>query len=196
MTSRFSLHVQNWKDCQECGLGQQRNRICLARGSVPADILFVGEAPGDSENVIGQPFVGPAGKLLDQIVRLSVPMVGFGGDGPIYRVAYTNLVACLPRYDGSFDEPDADDIKACSPRLKEFVGIVRPRLIVAVGALAASYLTGGTKHQIKFKEPIRTITITHPSAVLRANITQRELMIQRAVATVATAVDDMEAPTE
>ena len=187
MTSRFSLHVQNWKDCQECGLGQQRNRICLARGSVPADILFVGEAPGDSENVIGQPFVGPAGKLLDQIVRLSV------GD---YRTAYTNLVACLPRYDGALDEPDADDIKACSPRLKEFVEIVRPRLIVAVGALAASYLTGGTKHQIKFKEPIRTITITHPSAVLRANITQRELMIQRAVATVATAVDDMEAPTE
>src|SRR4051812_28157858 len=94
-------HVQRWKDCQRCPLGQQRGRICLTRackagdqpgaygGRLPCDVLFIGEAPGSSEDALGLPFVGPAGDLLDQIKQRALP--------PETSCAFTNLVACYPR---------------------------------------------------------------------------------------------------
>jgi DNA polymerase len=67
--SRWSEHVERWKDCMACGLCRQRYRICLGRGTVPCDVLFIGEAPGAVENAQGLPFVGPAGQLLDHSAR-------------------------------------------------------------------------------------------------------------------------------
>src|SRR3954471_2435855 len=82
-------HVARWRDCTRCPLSQQRSNIVLARGQVPCDVLFVGEAPGASEDALAQPFCGPAGHLLDQIVERALP--------PIVSYAMTNLVCCFPR---------------------------------------------------------------------------------------------------
>jgi len=126
-------HVDKWKDCQRCPLAQQRGNICLARGTLPAAVLFVGEAPGSSEDTLGLPFVGPAGQLLDQIIERALPT------GTSY--ALTNLVACYPREAKSRgdNEPERGEILECRPRLIEFVNIARPKLIVLVGNLTDHY---------------------------------------------------------
>ena len=77
MTSSFQQHREKWRDCQSCLLNKCRNRVVMARGKLPSPILFIGEAPGESENVVGLPFVGPAGRLLDY------PSVILPGDIPI-----------------------------------------------------------------------------------------------------------------
>lgn len=132
--SNWQLHVEKWRDCSECTLCTQRNRIVLGRGQVPADVVFVGEAPGDSEDVIGQPFVGPAGKLLDEVIRLAV-----AGRERTLRLAFTNLVCCFPKEAKQTDnhQPAYEEIKACAPRLGEFIEVVaRPEMVVCVGDLA------------------------------------------------------------
>lgn len=123
-------HVNKWKDCQKCPLGKQRFRICLARGVVPCDVLFVGQGPGASEDAVGEPFKGPAGEKLDQVIERAL-------DSSV-RVALTNLVCCFPREAKAAgnEEPEWDEVVDCRPRLVEFANIAQPRLVVCVGALA------------------------------------------------------------
>jgi uracil-DNA glycosylase family 4 len=154
--------------------------VVLARGAVPADILFCGEAPGASEDILGKPFCGPAGKLLDYIIETAI-------DGQ-YDYALTNLIACIPLgEDGEKTaQPSEESIKACAPRLLEFVKMCRPRLIVLVGALAAKYA--------KDFGQVKTIQIVHPAAILRADISTRGLAIQRAIVQLEDALVDGMSP--
>lgn len=140
----WGTHVAKWKDCQACPLCEQRFRICLARGTVPCDVLFIGEAPGSVENDLGLPFKGPAGNLLDQIIeralgclRIQTPTGGV----PVTH-ALTNLVCCFPAEAkaAGTNEPRAVEILACRPRLVEFANIAQPRLVVCVGSLATKYV--------------------------------------------------------
>lgn len=174
----FQKHVAEWKDCQRCPLAKQRDRICLARGKIGCDILLVGEAPGDSENAIGQPFVGPAGRELDGWVEAAF-------DGK-YRLLMTNLVACYPREakQAKVNEPTAAEIKACEPRLRDLIKIAKPKMIVAVGQLADKYLK-------KMNLGIPLTAIIHPAAVLRATVVQQGLLAQKAVVTMRSAVKDL-----
>jgi len=87
----YQRFVSRWGDCRKCILCRSRSRIVLARGRVPADVLLVGEAPGESENVIGSPFTGPAGHLLDQIVKHALR------GRPALSCCFTNLICCIPR---------------------------------------------------------------------------------------------------
>lgn len=168
-------HVARWRDCTDCPLCQQRDRICLARGSIPADVCFIGEAPGASEDALGQPFVGPAGKLLDQIIERSLP--------PNVRYALTNLVACFPAKLLGYNEPEHDEILACRSRLVEFVNIARPRMIVCVGLLATQYVP---------REPnMRYVDIVHPAAVLRMPLAQQQMAVQKSVVVLRNAVEDV-----
>lgn len=191
-TSPFMQHYQLWHACTKCGLCEGRQKVVLARGRVPADILFIGEAPGQSEDVLGRPFVGPAGKLLDQIVASALD-----GPSPEWQkrgVAFTNLVACIPLgEDGDkVKEPEPADIMACQSRLEQFVQVCKPKLAVLVGALAskwvnkqrASYGLGDT----------RLVDIIHPAAILRANIVQRGLMVQRCIVALANAAEELQRP--
>ncbi len=84
----YTNYRAKWKDCQRCKSSNSRTEIVLARGKVPAPILFIGEAPGASEDALGKPFIGPAGKVLDDIITVAL-------DGQ-YDYALTNLVACYP----------------------------------------------------------------------------------------------------
>lgn len=198
MASQWQEFVARYKNgCGSSICGKAR-RICLARGSVPAEVVFIGEAPGESENSLGKPFAGPAGHLLDRIIKESI--------GSTRTYVLTNLVGCIPREeDGNKAvEPEKKDIEACSIRLRDFVRICRPRLIVLVGALAKRHITGASQFRLD-EEPeqpewiaegdsLRFAEIIHPAAILRANVTQRGLAIQRSIVTINSALDDLDQP--
>lgn len=192
--TRFELHVSRWKDCTSCPLHEGRTHVVFARGSIPCDVLFIGEAPGVSEDALGQPFVGPAGKLLDGIIRQAI------GDK---SYALTNLVGCYPKEekDAGTNEPPNVAIKACSKRLKEFVRMCEPNLIVLVGKLAKRHVYGAAQFRLddEAEQPewipegkfLNFVELVHPAAILRGNIAQRGLMLQRAVVTLSNAVDEI-----
>lgn len=179
--SLYAQHVQRWK--AGCGSDQcGGKKVVLARGQVPCDVLFVGEAPGPSENVVGQPFIGPAGRLLDEIIRQAT------ADLPTkFRFAFTNVVGCMPAHQESvkkFDEPDDEQVEDCTPRLLEFIGLAKPRLLVMVGKTAADWLTAGYKHSIPHGVP-NTLGMMHPAAILRGNEAQKTMSVQRCVINLA-----------
>ena len=167
-------HVARWRECQKCPLGHQRKHICLGRGVTPADVIFVGEAPGQSEDDLGLPFKGPAGQLLDKIIARALPAD--------CRYALTNLVACFPRYAKmeGINEPERDEIAACRPRLVEFVRLCRPRLIVCVGALARRNIFGAAMFRLddEAAQPewipdgkyLEFTDIIHPAAILKSDM--------------------------
>lgn len=176
MGTTWLEHVAKWRDCKLCPLCHQRDRIVLAKGVLPADVVVVGEAPGASENVIGLPFVGPAGRLLEQIVERAVPST--------VPVAYCNLVACFPaeaKARGD-NEPTHKEIVACRPRLEEFIHLCNPRLIVCVGGLAAGYVRRETFEGVRFTD------IDHPAFILRMPLAQKGMAVQRAIVVVRNAV--------
>lgn len=169
----------------------------LARGQLPADVLFIGEAPGESEDVLGKPFVGPAGRLLDDIVRRSVGVLNVRrvteGKAP-FRMAFTNLVGCIPRDPedgGKSSEPDSDSIRCCGERLQEMLTIASPRVIVCVGSMSRDWLKRGYRNPVEVPRDITMLDITHPAAILRANVSVRSIMAQRCVVTLIDALEDM-----
>lgn len=183
----WTEHVARWKDCQKCPLGKQRDRICLGRGTVPCDVLMIGEAPGASEDALGQPFVGPAGQLLDQIIERALSSWQVPGtEGPDYNsvtVAFTNLVCCFPRESKQRgeNEPSSIEIRACEERLVEFVNIVRPRLIVCVGKLASDW--------IDHNDTIKCVDVRHPAYILLMPLAQRQMEVQRSIVIICNAVE-------
>jgi uracil-DNA glycosylase family 4 len=185
----YQAHKRRWGQCTACPLWKTRKHVVLARGVVPADILFCGEAPGDSEDVLAQPFIGPAGHLLDRIVRIAIPAnLGF-------RLAYTNLVACIPVKTKDSHEPTRLSMDKCRPRLVEFVAeVAQPRLLVLVGKLAKSEIVGqadfGECEWLRGKW-LGFCDIVHPSAILQAKEAERGPMIKRAVVVLEQAVGDL-----
>lgn len=196
----LKTHIEKWKDCTECPLSKQRDRIVLGRGAIPCDVLFVGEAPGPSEDAIGEPFRGLAGLILDNdsqhrpgIVQHALPCHQESGrwvmDIPI---AYCNLVCCFPREaKGRGDnEPEENEILACRPRLQEFITIAKPKLIVCVGSLASDYI----EHDAygKHATGAKIVDIIHPAATLgkRMPQSQKQQAIDRAIVVVRSAWED------
>lgn len=197
--SPWRRHVLEWEDCMRCPLSQVRQKVVLARGKLPCDVLFVGEAPGQSEDALGVPFVGPAGHLLDRLIAEAFEdvVLDAGGitendvsDGRPIRCAFTNVVACIPRGQLAGDKlgqpPDAA-LLACQPRLVEMVELAQPRLLVAVGKLAADWTAPGLKRSPKFARAVRRVEVIHPAAILRAPEAARGLMERRNVETLRTA---------
>ncbi len=177
----YQRHKKQWSNCKGCLLYKHRKRVVLARGKIPAEILFIGEAPGASEDVLGRPFVGPAGKLLDRIIDRAI-------DGQ-HDYALTNLVACIPKEDGKkAGEPPEEAIEACASRLLEFSKICDPLVTICVGRLAAKWVPG-----ILTEENITEVfvEIIHPAAILRMDVSQQGLAVQRAIVTIEDAVVDL-----
>jgi uracil-DNA glycosylase family 4 len=198
--SLFTDHCNKWAGGCGAEICDRARTKCFCRGDLPCDILFVGEAPGESENVLAKPFVGPAGKLLDDMIRRA--------SLPSLRIAFTNLVLCIPRGDDGkkAGEPSLEDIRACAPRLVEFVGIAKPKLIVCVGSLARDHLdsrmlgnvwksrprAAGEKR--KPESPFREIPrvhITHPAAILRGKTAQQSLQIRTCIVTIQNSVEEV-----
>jgi len=172
VTSEYQRCVDEWRNCDRCLLCNKRNNVVQARGTIPCRVLFVGESPGDSEDVLGRPFVGPAGRLLDYVVEQSL--------GDKYPVAMINLVGCIPRDESNAKgEPPKEAIVSCRPRLQRIMELCDPSLIVAVGLLSL-------KHAPKMDD-VMTVSITHPAAILRMDVSQQALAIKRCVITVESA---------
>jgi len=146
-------------------------------------VLFIGEAPGLSEDAIGQPFVGPAGELLDHVIAKSL------GD---LTWCLTNLVMCAPYGENNrkLAEPDMEHVDACKPRLEYFARIVEPKLIVTVGKCAMEYCNPMYRDHVKLPL-VPIITITHPAAIIRSPIVGQSLAIQRCITTLRSAVSDL-----
>lgn len=181
----FRQHLLDWKNCDKCELSQERKKLVFSRGTIPCYVLFIGEAPGDSENLLGVPFIGPAGNLLDEIINLSIPKE--------ITKAFTNLVCCIPRNEETrkADAPPTKAIKACSPRLLEFIRIAQPKIIVRVGALAKKYVPPSSEIEpdwLDSNEELEFCDIIHPAAILKGNNSQRGLLVQRSAAQLRTAV--------
>jgi DNA polymerase len=158
-------------DCHACDLWKRGTQTVFGEGASKADILFVGEQPGDQEDIAGRPFVGPAGKLLDRALAAS------GIDREAVYV--TNVVKHFkwePRGKRRIHKkPNAAEITACRPWLDTEIALVKPRAIVCLGATASQALLGRafrvTAHRGEFVPsslaPIVMATV-HPSSLLRA----------------------------
>jgi DNA polymerase len=115
--------------CTRCPLYSSRKRAVPGEGPLNASIMFVGEAPGRSEDLEGRPFVGSAGKLLDSLLS----SIGVERDG----VYITNVVKCRPPGNR---EPFDSEVRACNPYLRRQISIIKPKIIVALGRIAGRTL--------------------------------------------------------
>jgi uracil-DNA glycosylase len=157
--------------CKACDLYKRGTQTVFGEGPKRAEIMLVGEQPGDAEDLAGHPFVGPAGKLLDRALEEA----GIDRRG----VYVTNVVKHFkwePRGKRRIHaKPNAGEISACRPWLETEIALVKPRVLVCMGATAAQALLGKTfkvsKQHGAFVEsslaPLVTATV-HPSSVLRA----------------------------
>jgi DNA polymerase len=118
--------------CTACGLCRQRKQAVPGVGDENADWLFVGEGPGAEEDARGEPFVGQAGKLLDNMLAA----IGLKRGEDVY---IANVVKCRPPGNRN---PEPAEARACEPYLTRQIGLIRPRLIVALGKVAAQNLLG------------------------------------------------------
>ena len=151
--------------CQVCELHQQRTHAVLGAGSRSAAWMFVGEAPGADEDQQGEPFVGKAGQLFN----LMLNALGLARQ----EVYMTNIVKCRPP--GNRD-PHVDELASCSGYLQQQVALVKPRIIVAVGRIAAHSLLHndlavgvlrGKEH--RYGDAHTPVVVTyHPAYLLRA----------------------------
>lgn len=150
-------------DCTRCGLCESRHNVVFGIGREDADIMFVGEGPGEQEDLKGEPFVGPAGKLLDDMLSII--------DLDRYRNCYiANIVKCRPPRNRDPLETEQD---ACIGYLRNQVALIKPRIIVCLGRIAAKRLIDQdfriTRQHGQWVERngIWMTAIYHPSALLR-----------------------------
>jgi len=127
-----------WAECQACPLSQTRKNVVFGNGNPDADILFIGEAPGEAEDESGTPFNGDSGNLFNAL------LVGAGLERE--QVYITNLIACRPP--GNRD-PQKDEKDSCGIRLNEIIYLVDPLIIVPIGAQALKALARGRDWSIK-----------------------------------------------
>ena len=154
--------------CVRCGLCETRHNVVFGVGDECADILFVGEGPGEQEDLRGEPFVGPAGKLLDDMLSII----------DLYRgenCYICNIVKCRPPHNRDPLETEQD---ACIGYLRNQVALVKPRIIVCLGRIAAKRLIDPdyriTRQHGQWVEKggFWMTAIYHPSALLR-DVTKR-----------------------
>jgi uracil-DNA glycosylase family 4 len=163
--SLYQQHVNKWNDCQLCSLCEKRTKVIFARGKIPSSVLFIGDAPGVSEDVLGRPFVGPAGKLLDHIIDNSEIAGNFS-------YALTTLVGCAPKELGNAKgESPKESILSCRTKLLELIELCRPKILVLVGPVA--------QKQTPHIEGTKRVNIIHPAAILCMDISQQSLAIKR-----------------
>ena len=149
-------------DCRQCRLCEGRRNVVFGSGHPNADLMFVGEGPGGQEDRRGLPFVGPAGELLTKIIRAI--------DLDREQVYIANVVKCRPP---SNRDPQPDEVAACRPLLERQIDLVQPKLLVALGRVAAQCLLGETQSLGRMRgrwytvRGVPTRVTYHPAALLR-----------------------------
>lgn len=156
------------KNCTQCGLCEGRHNVVFGVGNIHADIMFVGEGPGEQEDLQGEPFVGRAGQLLDDMLSI----IDLSRKENCY---IANIVKCRPPQNRDPLEVEQD---ACIGYLENQIALVQPKIIVCLGRIAAMRLIREdyriTKEHGQWveKDGIWMTAIYHPSALLR-DVTKR-----------------------
>jgi DNA polymerase len=157
-------------DCRRCRLSQSRRRIVFGSGPAGARLMFIGEGPGEEEDRAGEPFVGPAGQLLDKIIqaiRLSRP-----------EVYIANVVKCRPPGNRL---PEPDEVRTCAPFLRRQIAALRPLFICTLGSCAAQTLLETAEPVSRLRgrffeyQGIRVLPTFHPAYLLRRPEKKREV---------------------
>jgi uracil-DNA glycosylase family 4 len=157
-------------DCRRCRLCEARNKIVFGDGSGHAQLVFVGEGPGHDEDVQGLPFVGRAGKLLTQMIEA----MGLRRE----EVYICNIVKCRPPGNR---QPERDEVATCSPFLDRQLAVIRPKVIVCLGGVAAQTLLGTNKTISQFRgqwfdfRGSKLLATYHPAFLLRTPSAKSEV---------------------
>lgn len=161
-TRRLTVLASTVSACERCGLCKSRTQTVFSRGNPLASLCFVGEGPGADEDAQGLPFVGKAGKLLDQMIA---------GMGMTENDVYiANIVKCRPPENRN---PEPNEMAACLPYLTEQIEIMRPKVIVTLGNIPLKGLLNAegimkTRGQWKvYRNAIPVMPTFHPAYVLR-----------------------------
>lgn len=163
-TLDFAALKERVSGCTACGLCEKRTQTVFGVGDEHADWLIVGEAPGENEDKQGEPFVGQAGKLLDNMLR----SLGLDRTRNVY---IANVIKCRPP--GNRD-PQPDEVASCEPFLKQQVALIRPKVIVALGRFAAQTLLksdatiSSLRGRVHEYEGVPVIVSYHPAYLLRS----------------------------
>lgn len=160
------------QDCQKCPLGKTRTNLVFGTGNENADIMFVGEGPGEQEDLQGLPFVGKSGQLLD----LYLSLLDLDRNKNVY---IANMVKCRPPHNR---DPKPEETELCLPYLRRQVKLIKPQIIVCLGRIAAQRLISPefrvTKQHGEFfkKGEIYMMGTFHPAALLRDDSKKKDAL--------------------
>jgi uracil-DNA glycosylase family protein len=169
-------------DCTACPLYAPATQTVFGEGPEDARLVLVGEAPGDREDLEGHPFVGPAGSLLRRVMT----EVGLGPGDAFMTNAVKHFKFVQRGKRRIHQKPTTEEVTACHPWLEQELAVLRPRLVVALGATAARALTGRPVTISKVRGrlldldgPGSLMITVHPSAVLRADDDDRAAALEQ-----------------
>ena len=151
------------KSCRQCALSQTRTNTVFGVGNRAAEVLFVGEGPGESEDLKGEPFVGRAGLLLDDMLKI----INLDRTKNVY---IANIVKCRPPKNR---DPLSTEREACLGWLRAQYSLIKPKIVVCLGRIAATELISGdfkiTRDHGKWfdKDGAKFVALYHPAALLR-----------------------------
>ena len=150
-------------ECTSCNLSETRKNVVVGKGNESAQVVIIGEGPGEQEDITGLPFVGRAGKMLDTALS-SVNI------DPLEDCYITNIVKCRPPNNR---KPSAVESEACMPWLNEQINLLKPKIIILAGSTAVQSFLGIDEPISKIrgqwieKDNIKYMPIFHPSYLLR-----------------------------
>ena len=162
--------MMNWDEleqtclsCRKCGLADTRTHVVFGVGSRDAEVLFVGEGPGENEDLQGEPFVGRGGKLLDEMLTI----IDLDRTKNIY---IANIVKCRPPQNR---DPLNTEQEACLPWLREQIRLLRPKIVVCLGRISAmvfirpDFKISREHGQFTTRDGVDYMALYHPAALLR-----------------------------
>ncbi len=150
------------RSCERCGLCKTRTKLVFGRGNPESEVMFIGEGPGEQEDLSGRPFVGKAGQLLDDMLK----MIDLSDE----KVYIANVVKCRPPKNR---DPLPEEKSACRDWLNRQLEIVSPRIIICLGRIAAAEVIDENFRITKERgrwftvNGVQTMAIYHPAALLR-----------------------------
>ena len=164
----FKTSIEN---CEKCNLSLTRNKFVFGSGDPNADLLLIGEGPGEDEDSKGEPFVGKAGKLLDKILK----SIGYNRNDNVF---IANIVKCRPPDNRN---PLPSEVEKCTPYLNKQINLINPKLIVALGKVAGQTLLKNKSliNEMRKKtyhyDTIPLIITYHPAALLRNSALKKDV---------------------
>ncbi len=171
-TNDFFLFKETVSNCQNCNLSETRTNVVFGGGDHNADIMFVGEAPGSEEDKLGIPFIGRAGKLLDEILFY----LGVDRD----KSFITNTVKCRPPENRN---PKLNEISKCKHHLLKQINFINPKIIVLLGKVAANSILQNATSMNDMRKKIHKdndydvpfFVLYHPAYLLRSPLQKKNL---------------------